>query len=278
MRRLNRRQLLTGSAAAMATLHGWDRIPRAHAQANETHRITLAQVVVTRNVEENLGKARDAFEQARKDKAGWILFPEMFLSGYYADFEQRVVARAFSELETLCKQSDVIGLIGTGWKENGNTYNQIRIVDRDGKLASAYAKTCLCYGEANWTDKGPFPMIHSLHGITFGTLICNDLWVTPGFSDGPNPHLSLKQAKAGAQVIFHAINSGSDQRYRAYHESNLLLRAAEAKCPIVAVNAFKAPAPNASSGVVGPHFQYLAQLPRDREVVQTVEFSVAKRN
>jgi predicted amidohydrolase len=109
-------------------------------------------------------------------------------------------------------------------------------------------------------------------GLTAGVLICNDLWVTPGFTDGPNPHLTLQQARAGAQVIFHHIHSGSDQRYRAYHESNQFVRAVEAKCAIVAVNAFTAPEVNATSGVVGTDFRHLVALPRDREVIQTVEF------
>ena len=109
-------------------------------------------------------------------------------------------------------------------------------------------------------------------GLTVGVLICNDLWVTPGYSDGPNPHLTLKQARAGAQVIFHHIHSGSGQRHRAYHESNHFVRAAEAKCPIVAVNAFTPPEVNATSGVVGTDFRHLVALPRDREVIQTVEF------
>jgi len=96
--------------------------------------------------------------------------------------------------------------------------------------------------------------------------------VTPGFSDGPDPHLSLQAARLGAQVIFHHVNSGGDQRYRGYHESNHFTRAAEARCPIVAINAFAPPEVNATSGVVGTAFQHLAVLPRDREMIQTVTF------
>ena len=55
-------------------------------------------------------------------------------------------------------------------------------------------------------------------------------------------------------MIFHLINSGSDQRYRSYHESNHFTRTAEARCPIVAVNAYTAPAVNATSGVIGDGF------------------------
>jgi len=242
----------------------------------EPIRVTLAQIEVTRDVAVNLAKGREVFRQAAKDRAGWVMFPEMFLSGYYGEFDQDQVAAAFDELRALCGETGVVGLLSTGWRDGEKVYNQIRVVDRAGHLASVYAKTCLCYGEAEWTSPGPFSLVHSLDGLTFGTLICNDLWVTPGFSDGPNPHLTKRQAEAGAQVIFHAINSGNNQNYRAYHESNLLVRAAEAKCPIVAVNAFRAPAVNATSGVVGTEFAYLTELERDREVIRTVEFTPSR--
>ena len=182
---------------------------------------------------------------------------------------------AFVEVRSLCKEAGVIGLIGTCWKEEAaKPHNQIRIVDRKGDLAGRYAKTCLTYGDAKEYEAGGFPLVHTVGGVTFGTLICNDLWVTPGYTDGPNPHLTLQQARAGARVIFHEVNSGSDQRYRAYHESNQALRAAEARCPIVSVNAASpAGEVNCASGVVLPTMEYARMLPRKGEAVETVEFT-----
>ena len=248
---------------------------RSQPRVHPAQRVALAQLVVTRKVAENLAKARTAFQQARKDGAQWIIFPEGFLSGYYSGFVQAEVAAAFAEIRRLCRELGIVGLIGTCWKESGRTSNQIRIVGPTGQLIGRYAKTCLCYDELDCTAGG-FPFVFDARGIRFGTLICNDLWVTPGFSDGPDPHLSLKIARAGAQVIFHAVNSGHNLDYRTYHESNLAVRAAEAKCPIVTVNAYSPPEVNARSGVVGPGFRYLAALPPDRELVRTLEFIPAR--
>jgi predicted amidohydrolase len=39
-------------------------------------------------------------------------------------------------------------IIGTGWMEAGKAYNQIRVVDAEGNLVGAYAKTCLTYNDA----------------------------------------------------------------------------------------------------------------------------------
>ena len=250
----------------------------AAAEQSRPHRLTLAQLLVTRSVKENLERMKPAFRQAARDKARWLLFPEGMLSGYTGSFDQEEVAAAFAECAELTKELRLTSLIGTSWKNaDGSVENQVRMVGLDGMVFGAYAKRCLTYGDAKWARPGTGDLVFSANGIKFGALICNDLWVTPGFTDGPDPRLTLQQSRQGAQVIFQAIHSGSSQKYRSYHESNLFTRAAEARCPIVTCNAFAKPAVNATSGVVGTGFEYLTALPRDQEAVQTVEFTPAAR-
>lgn len=246
-------------------------------EAASPQRITLAQIYVTHDVDKNLERMRDAFDQAKRENAQWVLFPEGALSGYYNGFDQNKVAEAFEEVRKLCRDAKLSGLIGTCWKEGDKTYNEIRIVNSTGNLVGRYAKRCLTYGDAKQFTAGPFPLVHNVGGLTCGTLICNDLWVTPGFTDGPNPHLSQKQAKAGAQVIFHAVHSGTSQKFREYHEANLKVRSAEANCPIVVVNAAYDEPVNCASGVVS-NFEYVVSLPRKGEVIRTVEFSPSVRS
>ena len=263
------------NAAALAACGAiWPQGGRAeeNAAAAKPRRATLAQVAVHKNVEQNLASARRALEQAAAEKGEFVLFPEMFLTGYARDFRQDESADGMAEMAEMCRKFAVTALVGTAWQEQDKRFNQVRIIDATGAPAGAYAKKCLTYGDAKTVSAGTTDLVFSVAGLTVGILICNDLWVTPGYSDGPNPHLTLKQARAGAQVIFHHIFSGSDQRHRAYHESNHFVRAAEAKCPIVAVNAFTPAEVNATSGVVGTEFQHLVALPRDREAIQTVEF------
>lgn len=241
----------------------------------KARRVTLAQIVVGRVVKENMKRITAAIAQAKKDLAGWVFFPEGALSGYYDGFKQAEVEEAFAEIQRLCKEAALIGVIGTCWKGSpGKPHNQIRIVDRRGELVGQYAKTCLTYSDAEQFTAGGFDLVHKVDDLTIGTLICNDLWVTPGFTDGPNPHLTLKQARAGAQVIFHAVSSGGNQKYRAFHESNQAVRAAEAKCPIVTVNsAVESGEVNCTSGVILPSTEYAFALSRKGEVVETVEFT-----
>jgi NAD+ synthase (glutamine-hydrolysing) len=242
---------------------------------SKKERVTLAQGAVGRDVTENMKKVRQAFAVAKRDRASWLLFPEGAVSGYWGGFDQEEVAAAFEEIESLTIDAKVTALVGTSWRENdGRVFNQVRIIGPDGKTIGAYGKKVLTYGDARWAEPGESPLVFESRGQRFGALICNDLWVTPGFCDGPDPRLTLAQSRAGARVIFHAISSGANQKYRTYHESNLLTRAAEARCPIVAVNAFPGKEMNVTSGVVGTAFEYVARLPRDREVIRTVEFEL----
>ena len=58
------------------------------------------------------------------------------------------------------------------------------------------------------------------NGKTFGILICNDLWATPGYTTMPNPYLPWKLKQMGAKFIVHCINSVSSQKYKSFHESS----------------------------------------------------------
>jgi len=249
-----------------------------NAAAAKPRRATLVQVALHKTVEENLVNARRAIEQAAAEKSEFVLFPELFLTGSVRNLRQDEAAAGMAEIAGLCRKFAVTALVGTAWKEEDETFNQVRMIDATGTAAGVYAKQCLTYGDAKLVSAGTTPLVFSIAGLTVGVLICNDLWVTPGYTDGPNPHLTLQQARAGAQVIFHHINSGNGENFRAYHESNQIVRAAEAKCPIVAVNAFTPPEVNATSGVVGTDFRHLVALPRDRDAIQTVEFLPAVRS
>src|SRR5215468_11232685 len=68
-------------------------------------RITLAQIKVGRDVDDNLPRIRAAFAQAKKDKAEWIMFPEGALSGYRHNFDQAKVAASLTEVMGLCRDA-----------------------------------------------------------------------------------------------------------------------------------------------------------------------------
>lgn len=254
-------------------LHGAETIQPLGSSASV--RITLAQILVSSDIKANLNRIRNAISIAEHDSADWVLFPEGALS-LASEGDQTSVAAAFDEIRQMCKTARVIGLIGTSWRENANAFNQVRVVSRDGQVIAVCSKTCLTYDDAKTFTRGESVRPHVIDGMPVGLLICNDMWVTPGFTDGPDPHLSRQLAKAGACVILHSVNSGSDQNYRGYHEENLKIRSAEAGCPFVVVNAAQPDGVNCTSGVVDG-FQYIVELPRAGEHIQTVEVKLRSK-
>src|SRR4029450_12622355 len=220
--RMHRRGFIQNAAALAVGGAIWPQRGQAgeNVAAAKPRRATLAQVAVEKNVEKNLATARRVLEQAAAEKGEFVLFPEMFLTGYARDIRQDEAAAGMAEIAEMCRKFAVTALVGTAWKEEDKTFNQVRIIDAAGKLTGAYAKKCLTYGDAKTVSPGTTDLVFSASGLKVGILICNDLWVTPGYSDGPNPHLTLKQARAGAQVIFHHIFSGRDQGHRSYHGAN----------------------------------------------------------
>ncbi|MBI5009724.1 MAG: hypothetical protein HZB98_08790, partial [Bacteroidia bacterium] len=99
-------------------------------------------------------------------------------------------------------------------------------------------------------------------GRRFGILICNDLWATPGYTTIPNPYLPWKLKQMGVQFIVHCINSGSDQRYRAFHESSAELWALSLKIPVFEVNAAQGKdIINAQSGLIDANGKRILMVP-----------------
>jgi hypothetical protein len=57
--------------------------------------------------------------------------------------------------------------------------------------------------------------------------------------------------EAGAEVIFHIINSGTDLTYRTFHEASVELWARQLEIPIIEVNAAHGNKEiNAASGII----------------------------
>ncbi len=226
-------------------------------------RVTGVQMQVSPSKKENLPKI---LEYIRQGDCDFMLFPEMSLTGYHGDFNEERTREAWKQIAVACRQSYVTAIIGTGVHVDGHTCIQSRIYGDDGKLVGTHEKIVPTEGDRKWCRAGEELRVFNHKGLTFGCLICNDLWVTPGCGPYPDPRLSYQLSKKGAQIIFHSVNSGHTQIHTPYHESNLALRALEGNLYIVTANAATPEGPvNAASGVMSPKGEWLIQCPRTGE-------------
>ena len=240
---------------------------------SETLIISGIQMLVTENVPDNERHILTAIEKAAGDRADFLLTPEGSLSGYYADFDRKEVEAALERVTAFAKEKHVGLALGTCCKtiENGGErcFNQVLIYSPNGEYLGAHCKVLRCSslkdpgkGEMSWYEEEPLRTFE-WKGVRFGALICNDLWATPGCTTIPNPYLPWKLKQMGARFILHAVNSGSVQKYRPFHESSVELWASALKIHIVEVNAVRTgnSRVNARSGLVGPNGKRLLVVP-----------------
>lgn len=223
-----------------------------------TLRLSGIQMRVTQTVAQNEERIRRAIEHSVKSNTDFLVTPEAAVSGMCVDFNQEEVQEAVKRLTTLAASLRVGLLLSTFWREHNESYNQVRVYTPSGEYAGAHSKILRCSvledpgaGEMNVFRDAPLRTF-TWHGVTFGILVCNDLWATPGYTTLPNPYLPWQLKKLGAQLIIHAVNSGSDLRYRFFAESSVELWALSLGIPIVEVNALlnEEEQVNARSGLV----------------------------
>ncbi len=240
--------------------------------AMQTVRITGVQMAVSPKLDENLHKILD---HITKTDADYILFPEMSLSGRNSEFSEKNVHAALRQISAACRQSYVTAFIGTGWRMDGATYIQTRIISHEGNLLGAHEKIVPTDADRQFCKPGEELRVFRHHGLAFGCLIGNDMWVTPGLGIFPDPHLSSRLGQKGIQVLFHSVDSGTKPIYAAYHESNLILRAIESGCHICTANAASMNGPlNCPSGIVSPTGQWLAACPREKEHTYSYDLEI----
>ena len=221
-------------------------------------RVAGIQMQVAPEARENLKHILAWLRWAADKGAQFCLFPEASLSGYHGNFDQSEVADGLDEIASLCQQCHITGLISTCMREDNKTHIQLRVYDGSGQFLGAHAKMVPTSGDRTFCVPGTELRLFTERGITFGCLICNDLWVTPGCGPYPDPRLTYQLGQLGAQAVFHAINSGAEQRYLPYHESNLALRALESGFPIITANAaMGTQAVNCGSGVMSAEGTWL---------------------
>lgn len=243
-------------------------------------------MLVTNDVARNESRIVRGIEQSSEQGSQFLVTPEGALSGYYAAFDREEVASAAVRVAARARDAGIGLLLGTCYKEAEQkveySYNQVRVYTPSGDYAGCHAKILRCSslshpGTGEMTDyvEGKLRTF-DWDGMRFGVLICNDLWATPGYTVIPNPYHPWKLWQMGAQVIFHAVNSGHHQRNRAFHESSVKLWAHALQIPILEVNALSTldEPINAPSGLVSPDGCYSPHVPDVGDQFFTCEITI----
>jgi NAD+ synthase len=151
-----------------------------------TLKIALAQLnPVVGDLEGNAAKLLRARQDAARQGADLVVYPELFITGYPPEdlVRKPAFARAArARVEGLAAATADGGpgvLVGSIWPENGRLYNAAALLDR-GKVAGVRFKVDLpnygVFDEKRVFDVGPMPGPVSFRGVRIGIPICEDIW------------------------------------------------------------------------------------------------------
>ncbi|MCK4510567.1 NAD(+) synthase, partial [bacterium] len=254
-------------------------------------RIAIAQLNPTvGDFDGNLAKVKGAVELVQDQKPDFVVFPEMFLTGYPPQdllekhwFLDGALA-ALEELREFSKRVPDIGiLVGTispSKLETGKGLHNSAVLLGAGEILGTTHKTLLptydVFDEARYFDGARDTSVVRFGSEVLGISICEDAWNDPALWHGPAYDFDPidKQVAAGATVLINLSASpfgiGKDEiRYGLFSG-----HARKHGMPIVLVNQVGGNDElvfDGNSMCVSPEGRLLARLPGFEEAVTVVD-------
>lgn len=203
-----------------------DRLAIACAQLNST----------VGDIAGNAAKVRRARDEAARQGADIVVFPELFIAGYPP--EDLVLKPAFqaacrAEVEKLARETASGGpalLVGTPWVEDGKLYNAVALLEA-GRIAALRFKVDLpnygVFDEKRVFAAGPLPGPINFKGVRLGVPICEDIW---------GADIVECLAETGAEILLVPNSSPYDRSKDEVRLNVAVSRVTEQGLPMVYVN------------------------------------------
>ena len=198
-----------------------------------TLRIASAQLNPTvGDISGNLEQARAARAEAAANGADLVVFPELFILGYPPEdlvLKPAAVEACREAIHILAKEPGIATLIGSPWREDGQLFNAVILID-EGEIKAVRYKHDLpnyaVFDEKRVFAAGPLPAPVNWRGMMLGLPICEDIWL----EDAPRA-----LAAAGAD-FFISINGSPWRRTIETERREAFMQWADVNAPLVFVN------------------------------------------
>ena len=222
-----------------------------------TVRVALANLPFPASPAESVRLATRAIEQAGRERAAVVCFPESYVPGYRAP-EKRLppadrdfLEQAWSAIAAAAAAARVVVVLGTERLLGARPTITALVLDRDGTIVGFQDKVQLDPSEEETYESGSGRHVFQAGTLTFGIAICHEGW--------RYPETVRWAARHGAELVFHPhFHEAEPGGYRptsfadpanTFHEKAVLCRAAENTCWLATVNCASAGSPTTSAFV-----------------------------
>ena len=245
--------------------------------ATQPFRAAVVQTLATLgDLDVNIGLLRQYTEEAVRQGARLIVFPECMNTGYLfdsadhcAELAEPVNGRFVQAMADLCREHNVF--IASGFTEKDETKNKIfntgLLLDPKGDIIVHYHKQFLATHDQNWFELGEngCPVVDTELG-RIGLLIC---------FDGRIPEITRSLAMQGAEIIVDMAN------FFAMDQADMWVPARAYENGLWFVAATKAGVERSiyypgGSMIVAPTGDVVAKIPYDTHGVATAEIDVTR--
>lgn len=222
-------------------------------------RLTMAQLTVGPELEENLNKILAVIRHARP--GDWVVFPECALTGYFVendrfltDLAADVVDGAISTIARAVVAQECVCLLGTALPGEEGWYNAVVVIEPSG-AQQIHRKVELSELDRRHFSPGAATAVLDVEGTRIGIQICRELLF---------PAAWAQLAGDGAQIVFHINNA--IKPYDDVWEHVLIARAVENGTFVCSVNNAAAPQ-ELRSYLVAPSGRLLVRSQRQADQV-----------
>ncbi|MBI3923778.1 MAG: carbon-nitrogen hydrolase family protein [Armatimonadetes bacterium] len=170
------------------------------------------------NKDANLSTMERLANEAARQGARLVCFPEMALTGCAGDLPETIPGRAVEQLGSIAKANHLYLIAGMPEVDptTGKQYNACVLLDPQGNLAARYRKRCLYLGEKEVFESGDQDVLHDTDFCRLGLTICYD-YVFAEY---------IRQlVDAGAELICHPTAWLTTDVCEAWHYSPVAYRA-----------------------------------------------------
>jgi predicted amidohydrolase len=233
-----------------------------------TARIALANIPRASTPDESVTLAVAAVEDAGREGADIVCFPEAYVPGYrllggdVPPPDEFFLQRAWMRVAEAASRAGITVILGTERVLSGRPMISAMVINRDGTVAGFQDKVQLDPSEDDIYVAGAGRHLFTAGPVTFGVTICHEGW--------RYPETVRWAACNGAQIVFHphlqVAEPGSyrPQRFadpqNTFHEKAALCRAAENTIFFATVNC-ASEGSGTTSAIIAPDGTVIAWQP-----------------
>ncbi|MDQ8951629.1 NAD+ synthase [Acinetobacter rudis] len=153
----------------------------------KSFKIALAQFSPSiGNIDSNVQKMINLANDAKKQNADLVIFPELSMIGYPSEdllLRPSLSKRTAQAFKQLSQVKDIVMVFGfVNINDQGQRYNSAAVM-KDGEILGIYNKQNLpnygLFDEKRYFDSGTQYLVFEYLEHKFGVLICEDLWTAP---------------------------------------------------------------------------------------------------